>query len=108
MRDARLRALLRAGCLCNDTVVERQNGQILFNGSGTETALVRAVQSLGLDCAEVRARWPRISTVNRTEENRFMGTMHGAGGDPAVDLATNARQNIVPSPARDAGTLVRQ
>src|SRR5690242_5076512 len=33
MRDARLRALLRAACLCNDTVVERQNGQILFNGS---------------------------------------------------------------------------
>jgi Ca2+-transporting ATPase len=81
LRDARLAALLRAGCLCNDTVLEHANGHTVFSGSGTETALVRAAQSLGLDFSELHARWPRISTVNRTEENRFMGTVHGAGSD---------------------------
>ncbi len=81
LADARLKALLRAGCLCSDAVMQVHNGQAQFTGSGTETALVRAAHSLEMDCSELRARWPRLSTVNRSEENRFMATVHGAGPD---------------------------
>ncbi|HEX5280584.1 MAG TPA: HAD-IC family P-type ATPase [Micropepsaceae bacterium] len=77
-RDARFAALLRVACLNNDAGIEERNA-LRFAGSGTETALVRAAMSLGMDARQLRAEWPRLSTVNRTEQNRYMATIHSSG-----------------------------
>lgn len=83
-QDARFAALLRAGCLCNDAGIEHRDGALQFSGSGTETALLRAAMSLGVDSRDLRAQWPRLSTVNRSEQNRYMGTVHGCGSQLLV------------------------
>jgi Ca2+-transporting ATPase len=83
-RDLRFAALLRAACLCNDAGMDDRSGGLQFAGSGTETALVRAAMSLGVDTRLLRAQWPRLSTVNRTEQNRYMATIHSSGPDLLV------------------------
>lgn len=78
-RNARFAALLRVACLCNDAGIETRDGALQFAGSGTETALIRAAMSLGSDMRPLRAQWQRLSTVNRTEQNRHMATIHSSG-----------------------------
>ncbi len=83
-QNARFAALLRVACLCNDAGVEDRDGAVQFAGSGTETALIRAAMSLGMDMRVLRAQWPRLSTVNRTEQNRYMATIHSSGPELLV------------------------
>lgn len=83
-QNARFAALLRTACLCNDAGIEDRGGVLQFAGSGTETALIRAALSLGMDPGPLRAQWPRLSTINRTEQNRYMATIHSSGSELLV------------------------
>jgi P-type Ca2+ transporter type 2C len=85
-QDSRFAALLRAACLCNDAGIDDRDSVLQFAGSGTETALVRAAMSLGVDTRSLRAQWPRLSTVNRTEQNRYMATIHSSGSELLVTV----------------------
>ena len=73
-RDPVLRECLVAGVLCNDAEVS------LVDADPTETALLAAAGSAGLDVGELRASAPRTGTVPFESESRLMLTEHGAVG----------------------------
>jgi Ca2+-transporting ATPase len=64
--------LLQMVTLCSEVKV---NGQEL-DGSPTEQALFKCATAFGIDAAELRARHPLLSTVERAENRPFMLTRH--------------------------------
>ncbi len=67
------RACLWAGVLCNDADVDEDGNAV---GDPTETALLRAAQSVpGVELGD-RARWERLDTMPFSAELRMMATVH--------------------------------
>ncbi|MCB9161522.1 MAG: cation-translocating P-type ATPase [Caldilineaceae bacterium] len=74
---AALSVLIRAGALCNDAVLERDNeGNTRAIGDPTEAALVLAAEQLGWEIKDLRAEWPRVGEVPFTSERKRMTTIH--------------------------------
>ena len=71
-----LSVLVRAGALCNDAVLESENGVVRAIGDPTEGALVLAAKQLGYDKTELEAEWPRVAEVPFTSERKRMTTVH--------------------------------
>jgi Ca2+-transporting ATPase len=109
--DRGLARLLELAVLCNDagsadTLVH--NG----NGSATELALIGAAMLSGLDVQAIRARYPRQATVQRSDDRRYMLTVHGAQdrrklvaikGDPSevLDLCRHQLRGGAVTPLMD-------
>ena len=78
--DAHRRAqslLLKAGALCNDAVLETDDGGVeRAIGDPTEGALVVAAATLGYRKAELEERWPRVAEIPFTSERKRMTTIH--------------------------------
>ncbi|MCX8049155.1 MAG: cation-transporting P-type ATPase [Methylohalobius sp.] len=64
--------LLQIVTLCSEVTL---NGHEM-DGSPTEKALLKCAQAAGIDSTALRARHPRISTVQRAEDRPFMVTHH--------------------------------
>ncbi|HKD29297.1 MAG TPA: HAD-IC family P-type ATPase [Xanthobacteraceae bacterium] len=79
-RDFRLHQLLTVVSLCSETDIEGRGGRSMLSGTATENALVQAALDDGLDVADLRKRFARLSIQHRTETNRFMATTHIAHG----------------------------
>jgi cation-transporting P-type ATPase F len=74
-------ACLRAGLLCNDSVLIRDNGKIRVQGDPTEAALIVAAEKAGLVHADVRRELDRLDAIPFESEHQFMATLHrGKGG----------------------------
>lgn len=74
-----LRRLLEVCCLCSEAELEvDEHGGLLVEGTATESALVKAAMSAGLDPRQVRARHPLVRIQHRSEAYRFMATLHHA------------------------------
>jgi Ca2+-transporting ATPase len=72
-----VRDLLRAGALCNDSALRREDdGSWVLAGDPTEGALVVAARKLGLDVAAERDAWPRLDAIPFESERQFMATLH--------------------------------
>ncbi|MBK8900353.1 MAG: cation-translocating P-type ATPase [Anaerolineaceae bacterium] len=68
--------LLKAGALCNDAVLQTENGVERAIGDPTEGALVVAAATLGYRKEELDERWPRIDEIPFTSERKRMTTIH--------------------------------
>ena len=64
--------LLRFSILCNDSTNE-DGAEI---GDPTETALINLAQQLGVNVAEVRRRYPRLSELPFDSDRKRMSTVH--------------------------------
>jgi Ca2+-transporting ATPase len=95
--DDELLRLLHVGVLCSETKIDtdRHGGHVL-SGTATENALVEAALSGGIDAATLRAAYPRLTVRYRSEEQKFMVTLHevdpetrllAVKGSPSVVLA---------------------
>jgi magnesium-transporting ATPase (P-type) len=69
-----LLACLRAGLLCNDSVLIRDDGKIRLEGDPTEAALIVAAEKTGLAHAEVRRELDRLDAIPFESEHQFMAT----------------------------------
>ncbi|MGM0433599.1 MAG: cation-translocating P-type ATPase [Pseudomonadota bacterium] len=79
--DPELIHFLRAGILCNDAELARDDGQWLIHGDPTEGALVVAAMKAGLDPPSLRHNHTRHATIPFESERRYMATLHNVGGD---------------------------
>ncbi len=68
--------LLKAGALCNDAILQTENGVERAIGDPTEGALVVAAATLGYRKEDLDARWPRIDEIPFTSERKRMTTIH--------------------------------
>ena len=74
-RNVALRETLLAGLLCNDARPSQQQGMV---GDPTETALLQAAQTAGLDRAAALDQHPRRDAIPFASEQQFMATLHGS------------------------------
>jgi len=74
-RNAAVRETLLAGLLCNDARPSRRQGLV---GDPTETALLQAAQTVGLDREQALDAHPRRDAIPFASEQQFMATLHGS------------------------------
>jgi cation-transporting ATPase F len=74
-RNIALRETLLAGLLCNDARPSQQEGLV---GDPTETALLQAAQTAGLDRDQALDAHPRRDAIPFASEQQFMATLHGS------------------------------
>jgi calcium-translocating P-type ATPase len=70
-----LQETVLAGLLCNDARPSSQEGLV---GDPTETALLVAARSVGIDRQEQLQRHPRRDAIPFASEQQFMATLHGS------------------------------
>ncbi len=81
--NAALIECLRAGVLCNDSQLVREDaGRIAVQGDPTEAALIVAAEKAGLSENEWSRRMPRVDVIPFESEHKFMATLHGAEEQP--------------------------
>ena len=89
-----LLACLRAGLLCNDSVLIRDDGKIRVEGDPTEAALIVAAEKAGLAHADVRRELDRLDTIPFESEHQFMATLH-RGRDGHIIYKKGAVERVV-------------
>jgi cation diffusion facilitator family transporter len=68
--------LARAGLLCNDASLVRENGGVHLLGDPTEGALLGLGVRAGWDLAKIRQDYPRLDSIPFESEHRFMATLN--------------------------------
>ncbi len=71
---------LRAGVLCNDSMLSNKDGEWQVQGDPTEGALLVAAIKGGSNLAADKNRFPRLDTLPFESEHQYMATLH-AGED---------------------------
>jgi Ca2+-transporting ATPase len=69
---------LRAGVLCNESALAREDGRLKVQGDPTEAALLVAAEKGGLLRADAQRAAPRVDTIPFESENMFRATLHDA------------------------------
>ncbi|MDP1580110.1 MAG: HAD-IC family P-type ATPase, partial [Candidatus Didemnitutus sp.] len=69
---------LRAGVLCNDAQLAREDGQLKVQGDPTEAALLVAGEKGGLRHADTHRSAPRVDVIAFESEHMFHATLHEA------------------------------
>ncbi len=93
--DTNLRRLFEIACLCSEVELQSDGtGALRIEGSGTETALVRAAMDAGFDPRQIRARHPLSRIQHRSEAYRFMATLHHSPGGSLVAVKGDAIEVI--------------
>ncbi|WP_437281398.1 HAD-IC family P-type ATPase [Sorangium sp. So ce375] len=90
-----VRALLRAGLLCNDARMTRDGDTCGIEGDPTEGALVVAAQKLGVDVEGTRREHPRVDAVPFSSERQLMATLHEAPGGGRVIFMKGAPEAVL-------------
>jgi cation-transporting ATPase F len=75
---------LRAGLLCNDAALMRENGRVRIQGDPTEAALIVAAVKGGLQTAPDHGRPPRLDVIPFEPEHQFMATLHRERGGHVI------------------------
>lgn len=70
---------LRAGVLCNDSLLVQADGRWAVQGDPTEGALIVVAAKAGLDAHVLREEMPRIDAIPFESEHQYMATLHDQG-----------------------------
>jgi Ca2+-transporting ATPase len=89
-----LMACLRAGLLCNDSVIIRDNGKARVEGDPTEAALIVAAEKAGLARTAARRELERLDAIPFEPEHQFMATLH-RGKDGRIIYKKGAIERVV-------------
>ncbi|MAT66429.1 MAG: carbonate dehydratase [Gammaproteobacteria bacterium] len=74
--EAELTELMRAGILCNDSSLTRDEQGWHIHGDPTEGALLTLGRKGGLDLAYQHEQWPRTDVIPFESMHKFMATLH--------------------------------
>ena len=69
---------LRAGVLCNESQLVREDGRLKVQGDPTEAALIVAAEKGGLIHADTQLAAPRLDMIPFESEQMFRATLHEA------------------------------
>ncbi|WP_313950985.1 cation-transporting P-type ATPase [Accumulibacter sp.] len=98
-----LLALLRAGLLCNDSLLREKDGNWQVEGDPTEGALLVAARKAGLDAQKALASAPRLDAVPFESQHQYMASLH-AGTSRMIYLKGSVESVLARcSGALDAG-----
>ncbi|MDP3070845.1 MAG: cation-transporting P-type ATPase [Opitutaceae bacterium] len=75
---------LRAGVLCNDSQLVREEGRLKVQGDPTEAALLVAAEKAGLLQAETHRAAPRLDVIPFESEHMFRATLHEGPGERVI------------------------
>jgi cation-transporting P-type ATPase F len=80
-----LQELLKAGLLCNDSVIIKTDQGWKVEGDPTEGALVTSAMKAGYDRTVLEEELPRVDTIPFESEHQYMATLHDQGeGKPRL------------------------
>ncbi|MCC6556242.1 MAG: HAD-IC family P-type ATPase [Polyangiaceae bacterium] len=102
-----LRALLRAGALCNDARLLCDGGAHGIAGDPTEGALVVAAQKLGLDVDAERGAYRRVDAIPFESERQYMATLHASPGGGQLLIVKGAPEVVIARSEGDPGARER-
>lgn len=74
-----LRECLRAGLLCNDSLLINEDGSWQVQGDPTEGALLVAAAKGGLDARKAYERYRRLDSIPFESQYQYMATLHDTG-----------------------------
>jgi Ca2+-transporting ATPase len=94
--------VLRIGMLCNESRLEREDGQYRVDGDPTEGALIVSAMKAGLQLEEEKKRYPQLSIIPFESERGFMATLHAMDGKKLI-LAKGAPEKIIEMCTQAAG-----
>jgi cation-transporting ATPase F len=87
---------LRAGMLCNDTLLVQVEGRWDIQGDPTEGSLIVAAAKAGLDANVLREELPRVDAIPFESEYQYMATLHEQGlGRPRLVYVKGAVESIL-------------
>ena len=72
---------LKAGLLCNDSLLLEKDGRWAVQGDPTEGALLVSAVKAGLDMATLRKKSLRIDAIPFESQHQYMATLHDQGAD---------------------------
>jgi len=72
---------LKAGLLCNDSLLLEKEGLWTIQGDPTEGALLVSAVKAGLDMAAALKELPRIDAIPFESQHQYMATLHAGGTD---------------------------
>jgi len=81
-KNAALVELLRAGLLCNDSILKQDEEGWKVEGDPTEGALLVTAHKAGLDNKQAQVSYPRLDAIPFESQHQYMATLHG--GDSRV------------------------
>lgn len=74
---------LKAGLLCNDSLLVEQEGRWDIHGDPTEGALLVAAHKGNLSLDKLRAQLPRVDTIPFDSQHQYMATLHAVADEAA-------------------------
>ncbi len=77
--------LIHISCLCNESDVSSENGELLLRGSSTENALLQVAISTGVHVPELRNKFPLRTIRHRSENSNIMLTVHDINPNASHD-----------------------
>ncbi len=86
---------LRAGLLCNDAQLIREQEHWTVQGDPTEAALIVVAEKAGLAHVEVDKHLPRLDAIPFESEHQFMATLHGGGKSGHVIYKKGAIERLL-------------
>lgn len=76
VNESVIAAAVRAGLLCNDSSLHKQDGAWKYTGDPTEVALLTLAAKVQRDFTTLTRSWPRQDSIPFESENRYMATHH--------------------------------
>lgn len=71
-----LQECIKAGLLCNDSHLEKKNGQWQVVGDPTEGALIAVANKVGITRSSLEEEMPRLDVIPFESEFQYMATLH--------------------------------
>ena len=94
--SAALTECLKAGLLCNDSVLLKKGDRWEIQGDPTEGALIVSALKGGLTIDTVKRELPRIDAIPFESERQYMATLHDRGaGNPGLVYVKGSVETIL-------------
>ena len=91
-----LNECLRAGVLCNDSLLLEKDGSWQVQGDPTEGALLASAAKGGFNEKETEERYPRLDSIPFESQHQYMATLHDTGASkPRIVYIKGAVEQIL-------------